>query len=118
MPKRRLGILHSQLEVGRIEGQMQRYTNYIRGWQTRWFVMEAPGLLTYYKSHKKKSCLGTISLSNAIVTLSTTDANGARFVIDTDYGVFYLRTQSENMEEQRDEWVKTIQMSQELYEEQ
>eukprot|EP01051_Picozoa_sp_SAG22_P015647 SAG22_NODE_2076_length_3044_cov_9.837691_2_plen_108_part_00 len=72
--------------------------------------MACTGLLTYYKNHKKKSCLGTISLSNAIVTVSSTDS--ARFVVDTDYGVFYLRTQSENQAEQREEWIKTIQLSQ------
>ena len=114
-PKRRIGIAFNSQEEGRIEGPLQRWTNYFRGWQTRWFVMEAPGLLTYYKNHKKKSCLGTISLSNAILTVSTDD--DARFVIDTDYGVFYLRTQSENQAEQRGEWIKTIQMSQSLYEE-
>eukprot|EP01051_Picozoa_sp_SAG22_P015646 SAG22_NODE_2076_length_3044_cov_9.837691_1_plen_132_part_00 len=42
-PKRRIGIVFNSQAEGRIEGQLQRWVNYLRGWQTRWFVMEAPG---------------------------------------------------------------------------
>eukprot|EP01047_Picozoa_sp_COSAG01_P041302 COSAG01_NODE_3535_length_5961_cov_70.329922_3_plen_95_part_00 len=53
-------------EVGEtvaIEGPLYRWVNYVRGWQRRWFVLSAPGLLMYYGNQKKKSCLGTIPLS-------------------------------------------------------
>jgi hypothetical protein len=53
-------------EVGEtvaIEGPLYRWVNYVRGWQRRWFVLSAPGLLVYFGNQKKKSCLGTIPLS-------------------------------------------------------
>ena len=77
--------------------------------------METPGLLSFYKDHKKKEgCLGTIPLSNAVVTVSKSDES--RFVIDTEYGVFYLRTRSANRLQQRDDWISTIRLSQDLFE--
>jgi len=94
-----------------IEGPLHRWVNYVRGWQKRWFLLEAPGLLAYYGNHKKKNCLGTIPLADATVTISR--RSPLRFVVDTpDYGVFYLRATSAD---QRNQWIRGIQESQILY---
>lgn len=93
-----------------VEGPLHNWVNYLRGWRKRWFILEAPGLLTYYRNHKKKTCLGTIPLCDAEVTISR--HSPLRFVVDTDYGVFYLRATSA---EQRDQWIDGIKDSQVLY---
>ena len=90
-----------------IEGPLHKWVNYVRGWQKRWFLLEAPGLLAYYSNHKKKTCLGTIPLSDAIVTISR--RSPLRFVVDTDYGIFYLRATSAD---QRNQWIQGIKHSQ------
>jgi len=112
--RRRLGRGIMFSEVGDhqvIEGPLHRWVNYVRGWQKRWFLLEAPGLLAYYGNHKKKNCLGTIPLADATVTISR--RSPLRFVVDTpDYGVFYLRATSAD---QRNQWIRGIQESQILY---
>ena len=90
-----------------IEGPLHKWVNYVRGWQKRWFLLEAPGLLAYYSNHKKKTCLGTIPLSDAVVTISR--RSPLRFVVDTDYGIFYLRATSAD---QRNQWIQGIKHSQ------
>ena len=112
--RRRLGRGIMFSEVGDhqvIEGPLHRWVNDVRGWQKRWFLLEAPGLLAYYGNHKKKNCLGTIPLADATVTISR--RSPLRFVVDTpDYGVFYLRATSAD---QRNQWIRGIQESQILY---
>ncbi len=93
-----------------VEGPLHKWVNYLRGWRKRWFILESPGLLAYYSNHKKKTCLGTIPLTDAVVTISR--RSPLRFVVDTDYGVFYLRATSA---EQRDQWIEGIKDSQILY---
>jgi len=93
-----------------VEGPLHNWVNYVRGWRKRWFILEAPGLLTYYSNHKKKTCLGTIPLCDAVVTISR--HSPLRFVVDTDYGVFYLRATSAD---QRDQWIDGIRDSQMLH---
>lgn len=93
-----------------VEGPLHNWVNYLRGWRRRWFILESPGLLAYYSNHKKKTCLGTIPLTDATVTISR--RSPLRFVVDTDYGVFYLRATSA---EQRDQWIDGIKDSQVLY---
>lgn len=90
-----------------VEGPLHKWVNYLRGWRKRWFILESPGLLAYYSNHKKKACLGTIPLTDADVTISR--RSPLRFVVDTDYGVFYLRATSA---EQRDQWIEGIKESQ------
>jgi hypothetical protein len=112
--RRRVGRGMIFSEVGGhhvVEGPLHKWVNYLRGWRKRWFILEAPGLLAYYSNHKKKTCLGTIPLSDAVVTISR--RSPLRFVVDTDYGIFYLRATSA---EQRDQWIHGIKDSQLLHE--
>ena len=51
---------------------MMRWVSYVRGWQKRWFVMEAPGVMTYYKNYKKKRH-GAASLVHARAASNSTN---------------------------------------------
>uniref|UniRef100_A0A4W5PC54 PH domain-containing protein n=1 Tax=Hucho hucho TaxID=62062 RepID=A0A4W5PC54_9TELE len=47
-----------------MEGILYKWTNYISGWQPRWFVLEG-GTLSYYDSQEDswKGCKGSIKIS-------------------------------------------------------
>lgn len=61
-----------------MKGWLHKWTNYIRGYQKRWFVLSG-GFLSYYRSYAEMlhTCRGTISLRGA--TISTEDSRN--FVI-------------------------------------
>ena len=52
-------------------GLLSKWTNYLHGWQDRYFNV-ADGLLSYYKSEvdTKYGCRGSVSLQRAIITVS------------------------------------------------
>jgi hypothetical protein len=40
---------HQDVNVDRLEGVLHKYTNVMKGWQFRWFVVDAQrGVLEYY----------------------------------------------------------------------
>uniref|UniRef100_A0A672ZD98 PH domain-containing protein n=1 Tax=Sphaeramia orbicularis TaxID=375764 RepID=A0A672ZD98_9TELE len=47
-----------------MEGMLYKWTNYISGWQPRWFVLDG-GTLSYYDSQEDawKGCKGSIKIS-------------------------------------------------------
>ena len=50
-------------EAPKLNGSLQKWTNYLHGWQERYFVL-ADGVLSYYKSEMdtQYGCRGSISL--------------------------------------------------------
>ena len=50
-------------EAPKLRGSLQKWTNYLHGWQERYFVL-ADGVLAYYKSEMdtQYGCRGSISL--------------------------------------------------------
>lgn len=52
-------------------GILHKWTNYLHGWQERYFVLKE-GTLTYFKSETDRSfgCRGAVSLARAIITVS------------------------------------------------
>lgn len=55
-------------ELPRKEGYLNKWTNYIYGWQKRWIVLK-DGALSYYKSKNETGCgcRGAISLYKAYI---------------------------------------------------
>ena len=44
----------SRVSVTTMEGALSKWTNVMKGWQYRWFVLdEAAGLFSYYTSREK-----------------------------------------------------------------
>lgn len=57
-----------------LTGVLNKWTNYLHGWQERYFVLKE-GTLTYFKSETDRSfgCRGAVSLARAIITVSAYD---------------------------------------------
>ncbi|XP_050426057.1 oxysterol-binding protein-related protein 11 isoform X2 [Adelges cooleyi] len=60
------------------EGQLYKYTNVVKGWQHRWFILDPrEGTLSYYLSENdtKLQPRGYISLESAVISPSDEDSN-------------------------------------------
>ncbi|XP_025082717.1 pleckstrin homology domain-containing family A member 8-like isoform X1 [Pomacea canaliculata] len=57
-----------------MEGVLWKWTNYLSGWQPRWFVLES-GVLSYYKSQEdvNNGCKGSIKMSACDIKVHPTD---------------------------------------------
>ncbi|XP_065663146.1 oxysterol-binding protein 1 isoform X2 [Hydra vulgaris] len=86
-------------------GYLWKWTNYIKGYQKRWFVL-ANGLLSYYRSpaEMNHTCRGTINLAGAFI--DTVDS--CSFVVNGGSQVWHLRAGSE-IERQR--WVTALELA-------
>lgn len=87
-------------------GYLQKWTNYIKGYQKRWFVLNN-GLLSYYRSQAEMAhtCRGTINLLNA--QIQSEDA--CHFVV-TNGGTqtFHLKAASEF---DKQKWVSALELA-------
>lgn len=63
--------LEEFFEAPKLRGSLQKWTNYLHGWQERYFVL-ANGVLSYYKSEldTQYGCRGSISLLKVKVLVS------------------------------------------------
>ncbi|UJR15925.1 hypothetical protein I4U23_002845 [Adineta vaga] len=88
-----------------IRGWLYKWTNYLKGYQKRWFVLQA-GVLSYYRSQDEMThtCRGTVYLESA--HLSSDDS--CHFVISNGSTVIHLRTSNEN-DGQR--WMNALQLA-------
>ncbi|XP_076459707.1 pleckstrin homology domain-containing family A member 8-like [Babylonia areolata] len=57
-----------------MEGVLWKWTNYLSGWQPRWFVLES-GVLSYYKSQEdvNNGCKGSIKMNACDIKVHPTD---------------------------------------------
>lgn len=89
------------------KGWLFKWTNYIKGYQKRWFVL-ANGLLSYYRSQAEMAhtCRGTISLHGAHIQIEDV----CNFMVSNGGGTqtFHLRASSE-VERQR--WVTALEFA-------
>lgn len=60
-------------QLPELAGTLNKWTNYIHGWQDRYIVLK-DGTLSYYKSETETTfgCRGAVSLGKAILTVSVT----------------------------------------------
>ena len=90
-----------------IKGWLYKWTNYIKGYKKRWFVLDN-GLLYYYKNkaEKAKKCRGSISLHNSHIYTE----DRCNFVVSNfaRTKVFYLRGSSDV---ERQQWVSALDLA-------
>uniref|UniRef100_A0A1I8H0G0 Oxysterol-binding protein n=1 Tax=Macrostomum lignano TaxID=282301 RepID=A0A1I8H0G0_9PLAT len=88
------------------KGWLYKWTNYLRGYQKRWFVLQN-GLLSYYRNHAEMShtCRGTINLASAQIL----PYDSCTFIIkNSGTQVFHLKAPSE-VDRQR--WVTALELA-------
>lgn len=89
-----------------MKGWLAKWTNYLKGYQKRWFVL-SNGLLSYYRNQAEMShtCRGTISLVSAVI--HTEDS--CNFVISNGgTQTFHLKAGSEV---ERQKWVTALELA-------
>lgn len=95
---------------GSMSGHLQKWTNYLKGYQKRWFVLNN-GLLSYYRSQAEMAhtCRGTIKIANA----SVINEDACHFVItntSTGTQTFHLKAANET---EKDKWINAIKIAKE-----
>jgi hypothetical protein len=89
-----------------LSGYLQKWTNYIKGYQKRWFSL-TNGLLSYYRSpnEMEHTCRGTINLANA--TISSEDL--CHFVVSNGAAqTFHLKAANE-VDKQK--WINALELA-------
>ncbi|KAK2910339.1 pleckstrin homology domain-containing family A member 8 [Channa argus] len=74
-----------------MEGILYKWTNYISGWQPRWFVLDG-GTLSYYDSQEDawKGCKGSIKISVCEIQVHSSDSTRVDLTIPGEQ-YFYLK---------------------------
>lgn len=90
-----------------IKGTLSKWTNYIHGWQDRFFALKE-GTLVYYKSQLETDfgCRGAITIDKA--TIKPHELDEFRFEVSVSDCVWYLRATSI---EDRQRWVDALEMA-------
>ncbi|KAF2346431.1 Pleckstrin domain [Trinorchestia longiramus] len=89
-----------------MKGWLYKWTNYLKGYQKRWFVLSG-GLLSYYRNQAEAqhTCRGNLSLHDAII--HTEDS--CNFVISNGgTQTFHLKAASEV---ERQKWVTALELA-------
>lgn len=89
------------------EGLLCKYTNVVKGFQYRWFVLDPKsGLLNYYlhENEVKQAPRGSIYLENSVI--SPSDEDSCTFTVNSASGdIFKLRASDAKF---RQEWVNRL----------
>ncbi|XP_072139092.1 pleckstrin homology domain-containing family A member 8 isoform X2 [Mobula birostris] len=77
-----------------MEGMLYKWTNYLSGWQPRWFVL-AGGVLSYYDSQEDtwKGCKGSIKMAVCEIQVHAGDSTRVELIIPGEQH-FYLKAVS------------------------
>ncbi|CAG9804550.1 unnamed protein product [Chironomus riparius] len=90
-----------------LEGSLFKWINMVKGWQTRWFVLEPEiSLLSYYTSREKMMKgvrRGCVRLRGAIIGIDDQDVN--TFTITVDHKTFHFQAKDG---EEREKWVRHL----------
>ncbi|KZS07572.1 Oxysterol-binding protein 1 [Daphnia magna] len=95
-----------QVTEPEMKGWLHKWTNYIKGYQKRWFIL-SNGVLSYYRSQAEMAhtCRGSIRLQGAMIHTEDT----CHFVIsNAGTNTFHLRASTE-VERQR--WVTALELA-------
>ncbi|XP_067128704.1 oxysterol-binding protein-related protein 11 isoform X3 [Centruroides vittatus] len=89
-----------------LEGLLFKYTNVVKGWQFRWFVLNPEtGYLEYYMPEEKtKRPRGTVHLAGAVI--SPSDEDSELFILSSACGEVYKLRASDAKERQF--WVNRL----------
>ncbi|KAK3090477.1 hypothetical protein FSP39_012173 [Pinctada imbricata] len=90
-----------------IEGPLSKWTNVMKGWQYRWFVLdESSGILSYYTS-KEKMMRGTrrgcVRLRGAVIGID--DEDDSTFTITVDQKTFHFQARDAD---EREKWIQGL----------
>lgn len=87
-----------------LSGSLNKWTNYIHGWQKRYFILRG-STLAYYKSEQEIAfgCRGAISIGKAVIQPHEFDE--CRFDVSLNDNVWYLR--AENFDA-RQKWIDNL----------
>ncbi|XP_078354846.1 oxysterol-binding protein-related protein 9-like isoform X1 [Oculina patagonica] len=90
-----------------MEGPLSKWTNVVKGWQYRWFVLDDnTGLLSYYTS-KDKMMRGTrrgcLRLKGANIGID--DEDDSTFTISCDQKTFHFQARDA---EERERWIRAL----------
>ncbi|XP_033333217.1 oxysterol binding protein isoform X4 [Megalopta genalis] len=102
----KMGDQKAQHGTQEMRGWLFKWTNYLKGYQRRWFVL-TNGLLSYYRSPAEMShtCRGTISLHGALI--HTVDA--CTFVVSNGgTQTFHIKASTEV---ERQQWVTALELA-------
>ncbi|XP_078037530.1 oxysterol binding protein isoform X3 [Augochlora pura] len=102
----KMGDQKAQHGTQDMRGWLFKWTNYLKGYQRRWFVL-TNGLLSYYRSPAEMShtCRGTISLHGALI--HTVDA--CTFVVSNGgTQTFHIKAATEV---ERQQWVTALELA-------
>ncbi|XP_022089201.1 oxysterol-binding protein-related protein 9-like isoform X2 [Acanthaster planci] len=90
-----------------MEGPLSKWTNVMKGWQYRWFVLDyQTGLLSYYVSKEKMmrgSRRGCVRLRGALIGID--DQDDSTFTITCDQKTFHFQAQHAD---ERVQWVTAL----------
>ncbi|KAI8117469.1 hypothetical protein FF38_13358 [Lucilia cuprina] len=93
--------------AGTMEGTLSKWTNVMKGWQYRFFVLdENAGLLSYYTSKEKMMKgvrRGCVRLKDAVIGIDDQEDN--TFTITVDHKTFHFQAQHS---EEREKWVRRL----------
>ncbi|XP_056146452.1 ceramide transfer protein-like [Lampris incognitus] len=98
--------------IDEFSGVLNKWTNYIHGWQDRWVVLKN-NTLSYYRSQDEREygCRGSLCLSKAVVIPHEFDE--CRLDVSVNDSVWYLRAQDP---ERRHQWIDSIELNKSLSE--
>ncbi|KAH8327327.1 hypothetical protein KR074_010199, partial [Drosophila pseudoananassae] len=92
---------------GTLEGTLSKWTNVMKGWQYRFFVLdENAGLLSYYTSKEKMIKgvrRGCVRLKDALIGIDDQEDN--TFTITVDHKTFHFQARHS---EEREQWVRRL----------
>lgn len=97
-----------------MEGLLNKYTNVMKGWQYRWFVMDADsGMLEYFEKeeHKKQRPRGYVHLAGAVI--SPSDEDSQTFSVSAANGEIYRLKASSTKERQL--WIDKLRTTAEFH---
>ncbi|XP_039623274.1 oxysterol-binding protein 1-like isoform X1 [Polypterus senegalus] len=88
------------------KGWLFKWTNYIKGYQRRWFVL-SNGLLSYYRTQAEMghTCRGTINLATANISVE----DSCNFIISNGGAQTYHLKASSEVERQR--WITALELA-------
>ncbi|XP_075216098.1 oxysterol-binding protein-related protein 9 isoform X2 [Lycorma delicatula] len=90
-----------------MEGSLSKWTNVMKGWQYRWFVLDDnAGLLSYYTSREKMMRgvrRGCVRLKGAVIGID--DEDDSTFTITVDSKTFHFQARDG---EEREKWIRCL----------
>ncbi|XP_036365788.1 oxysterol-binding protein-related protein 11 isoform X1 [Octopus sinensis] len=97
-----------------MEGQLNKYTNVMKGWQFRWFSLDPEsGYLEYFEKeeHKKQRPRGALHLAGAVI--SPSDEDSQTFIVHAANGELYRLKAIDARERQH--WVDKLRATAEYH---